>query len=69
MHRPLVFEKQPARLTTFNPRAEKHGPERKPAGDVKLSLVVDRNVLAAFDPVLPQLLFVQPSETRANPDG
>lgn len=68
MHRPLQFDKQPARLINFNPRSEKYGAERKPAGDVKLSLVVDRSALAAFDPVLPQLLFLQPSEARANPD-
>lgn len=68
MHRPLSFDKQPARLVNFNPRAEKHGPERKPAGDVFLSLVVDRSVLAAFDPVLPDLLFLTHSEARANPD-
>jgi hypothetical protein len=68
MHRPLTFEKQPARLVNFNPRAEKHGPERKPAGDVFLSLVVDRSVLAAFDPVLPQMLFHQHGEAHANPD-
>jgi hypothetical protein len=56
------LEKQQALLSNFNPRAEKHGQENVPAGDLKIAVTCHNSVLEEFAPHLRELLFCHPSE-------
>lgn len=47
----------PAKLTSFNPRAEIHGNETQPAADLKFETNVPSSVLDAFDPALRRFLY------------
>lgn len=49
-----------AKLASFNPRAEKHGDENVPAGDLKFELRTHSSVLDAFDKSFRPFLFRKP---------
>lgn len=49
-----------AKLASFNPRAEKHGDENVPAGDLKFELRTHSSVLDAFDKSYRPFLFRKP---------
>ena len=42
------LDQQQAKVTSFNPRAEKHGEENVPAGDVRFQVACPNTVLDAF---------------------
>lgn len=46
-----------AKLNNFNPRAELNGEERRPAGDISLTVNCSADVLAHFAPTLKSFLF------------
>lgn len=48
---------RPALLSSFNPRAEKHGDEPRPAADLKFRLNLAADTLDAFDPILRRMFF------------
>lgn len=56
---PRMFELRsfPAKLSSFNPRAEIHGAETKPAADLKFECNVASTALDAFDPGLRGALY------------
>jgi hypothetical protein len=56
------LEKVQAKISSVNPRAEKHGKENVPAIDVKFHVVARNHVLAGLDPTLPKLLFRKPAK-------
>ena len=49
--------KTSAKLNSFNIRAEKHGEENVPAGDLKLSIKAANTILDIFDPKLREALY------------
>ncbi|PJL71665.1 hypothetical protein B9Y75_06785 [Stenotrophomonas maltophilia] len=51
-----------AKVANFNPRAEKHGDENKPAGDLKLVVCVANGVLDYFQKGLRQALYRKPNQ-------
>lgn len=53
----FALSKHPCKIDSFNPRAEKHGDENVPAGDIKFSTRVHSSVLDLFDPSYRQFLF------------
>jgi len=54
-----VFEisNQQAKLSSFNSRAELHGEDREPAGDIKFEMNVASSILAHFAPTLAWSLY------------
>lgn len=52
----------PAKLVSFNPRAEIHGNETQPAADLKFETNVASEVLDAFDPALRRFLYHKADE-------
>jgi hypothetical protein len=48
----LTLEKQKAKLTSLNPRAEKHGDENVPAADLKFTFDAPNTILSEFHPEL-----------------
>lgn len=54
--------KQQAKISSVNPRAEKHGKENVPAIDVKLQIRTRSTVLDGLDPTLRKLLFRKPAK-------
>lgn len=57
---------QQAKLTSFNPRAELHGDEPKPAADIRIDVNVESGELAHFSPTLRGFLFHK--DSAANND-
>lgn len=53
----LELENVTATLESVNLRTEKHGPDKVPAADLKISAPSDANVLANFSPTLKNFLF------------
>ena len=53
----IEFTKTKMKLANVNPRAELHGEEREPAGDLKLEVDCPSEVLANFHPALRSLLY------------
>lgn len=53
----LELSEAKAFINNFNPRAEKHGEERVPAGDVSFTVTTDSDPLAHFAPDLKAFLF------------
>lgn len=53
----LTLNKATAKLSSFNPRAEKHGDENVPAGDLKFEVKVHSTVLDNFDHSYRPFLF------------
>ena len=49
--------KHPTKVSSFNPRAEKHGEENVPAGDITFETRVHSSVLDQFDPSYRKFLF------------
>ena len=58
----LELKKTNMVLTSFNPRAELHGDDPKPAADLTLEAKLPNSVLAEFDPTLKALLYVKDTE-------
>lgn len=54
------LEKQNAKLTAVNPRAEIHGEERVPAVDLKFEIKTSNDILSEFDPSLKHSLYRKP---------
>jgi len=52
--------RQPAKIDSFNPRAEKHGESNVPAGDIKITVVGHSSMLDAFSKQLRPLLYRKP---------
>lgn len=55
------LENQEAKIASFNPRAEKHGEENVPSGDLKVEITTHSSVLDHFDKALRKLLYRKPS--------
>ncbi len=53
----LTFSKQKMLLNSVNARAEIHGDEREPAGDISLLAQLPNDVLNVFHPTLKGLLY------------
>lgn len=53
----LHFTEKKAEFVKYNPRAEKHGTENEPAGDIRLEIKLASSVLNDFRPGLQGLLF------------
>ena len=53
----LTFANQKMLIASVNARAEVHGQEREPAGDVGLDAQLPNDVLNVFDPALKGLLY------------
>jgi hypothetical protein len=53
----FALSKHPAKIDSFNPRAEKHGDENVPAGDIKFTLKGHSSLLDLFDPSYRPFLF------------
>jgi hypothetical protein len=51
------LSKAQATLENFNPRMEKHGPDKVPAADLHISASLSADFLTVFSPVLPKLLW------------
>lgn len=51
------MDKTRVKLLDVNPRAELHGQEPKPAGDLKIAVDLTNDCLAAFAPSLKSLLY------------
>lgn len=51
------LSKHPCKISSFNPRAEKHGEENVPAGDIKFETRVHSSVLDLFDSSYRPFLF------------
>lgn len=51
------LDQQQAKVTSFNPRAEKHGEENVPAGDVRFQVACPNTVLDAFGKSLRPALY------------
>lgn len=60
MQQQFQLSRQPAKIDSFNPRAEKHGDENVPAGDIKITVTGHSSMLDAFDPKLRPLLYRKP---------
>lgn len=56
----FTMTKQAAKVAAFNPRAEKHGEENVPAGDIKFQVAAHSTVLDHFHPGLRKLLYRKP---------
>lgn len=56
----LQLERQKAKLTNLNPRAEKHGEEHIPAADLHFAFDAPNDVLSEFDPALKSSLYRKP---------
>jgi hypothetical protein len=54
------LENQQAKIASFNPRAEKHGDENVPSGDLKLEVTCANSVLDHFDKALRKMLYRKP---------
>lgn len=51
------LKKHPAKIANFNPRAEKHGDENVPAGDITVETRAHFSILDSFDPSYRTFLF------------
>src|SRR3990167_4342008 len=54
------LQNEKAKLMDFNPRAEKHGEDTKPAADLKLTVMLPSSELAQFSPTLRGHLYQKP---------
>lgn len=61
----LTLERQTARLTSLNLRAEKHGDENVPAADIKFSFEAPNELLSEFDPALKSSFYRKPDAQDA----
>jgi hypothetical protein len=61
----LTLEKQKAKLTSLNLRAEVHGDERVPAADIRFSFDAPNELLSEFDPALKSSFYRNPPLWRA----
>lgn len=52
-----IETKQPVKLSNFNPRAEKHGKERKPAADLHIEAALQADILKHFAPDLREAIY------------
>lgn len=55
-----------ALLTSFNPRAEKHGEDPQPAADLRFAMNLPSSDLAMLDPTLRSLLFCKDPDRRGD---
>lgn len=55
------LENQQAKIASFNPRAEKHGEENVPSGDLKLEVTCANAMLDHFDKGLRKMLYRKPA--------
>jgi len=53
----FALQNHQAKIASFNPRAEKHGDENVPAGDIKFEVKAHSSVLDLFDPSYRTFLF------------
>ena len=60
-----ITTKQPVKLTAFNPRAEKHGKQAKPAADLLIEAPMSADCLRHFSPELREALY-RPAEDQAD---
>lgn len=56
----LTLEKQKAKLTSLNLRAEVHGDEKVPAADIRFSFDAPNELLSEFDPALKSSFYRKP---------
>lgn len=49
-----------AKVSSFNPRAEKHGEDNVPAGDIKFEVTTHSSALDSFSPTFRKFLFCKP---------
>ncbi|MGO1069286.1 hypothetical protein [Lysobacter sp. CA199] len=54
------LEDMPAKVSSFNPRAEKHGDDNVPAGDIKFEVNAHSSILDHFHKGLRKFLFCKP---------
>lgn len=60
------LDKQQAKITSFNPRAEKHGEENVPAGDIRIQVACPNTVLDHFGKGLRPTLYRKASAGEAD---
>lgn len=53
----LQLEKQACKIDSFNPRAERHGEEKVPAADLRISINGHSSLMDQFVPGMRQILF------------
>lgn len=58
----LILKNQTVRLTSFNPRAELHGEDPKPAADLTLEAKLPNSVLSELAPSLKAFLYMKDDE-------
>jgi hypothetical protein len=56
----FALERQHAKLTSLNARAEKHGDENVPAADLAFTFNAPNDILSEFDPALKSSLYRKP---------
>lgn len=56
----LQLEKQACKIDSFNPRAERHGENKVPAGDLKITVSGHSSLMEQFVPGLRKILFRKP---------
>ncbi len=61
----LTLEKQKAKLTSLNLRAEVHGDEKVPAADIRFSFDAPNELLSEFDPALKSSFYRKPDAQDA----
>lgn len=61
----LTLEKQKTKLTSLNPRTEKHGDENVPAADLKFTFDGPNDVLSLFDSALKSSFYRKPDAQDA----
>lgn len=55
------LETHQAKIASYNPRAEKHGDENVPSGDLKIEVTCANSVLDHFDKSLRKMLYRKPA--------
>lgn len=58
------LDSKTVKLTSFNPRAELHGEDQKPAADLTLQAKLANDCLAEFHPTLKSLLYMKDEEQK-----
>ncbi len=56
----FALQDHDAKVASFNPRAEKHGEENVPAGDIKFEIAAHSSILDAFHSGYRKFLFRKP---------
>lgn len=56
----FALDRQQTKIASYNPRAEKHGDENVPAGDLKLDVTCHSSILDVFDKGLRKTLYRKP---------